>query len=236
MLKYFLTTAVILIVATAVVWLALPPKAHDNQRIENPPPKPPNCEPNAVIPYLGVANDFPNDIRVIRVGQTRLFVPAKWLEQYFVDSQNTRSGSYFYHILEMFSPDIHSSECRGIEHILVPEGQTPRFGANRGNVVSFTLRGNFAPKPISGSDRMQGFHVTVQATKTPDGKIREYPLYSSTGNYWVKTTGDLFLTRVGRHSDAVDEYEGELRELGIWLTTHPNLRDNSRVFFAPNDF
>jgi hypothetical protein len=236
MLKHFLTAVAILVLATATVWFALPPKARESERLENPPPKPPNCEAMPKELFYESGEALPEGIRIIRVGETRLFVPVKWIENYFVDSQSTRPDRHTYDILKKFRPDLHGYECPGVEHTLVAIGQTPRFGKNRGDVVAFVLRGNFAPKQVKGTDRIRGFSVSIQATKRPDGSVKTYPRYSSTGNYWVQPSPDFFLTKVGCETAAVKKYEEELHKLGKWLMTHPRYRDNSHEFFPPSEF
>lgn len=219
-------------------WLLLP-KARQNERAQHAPAKPPNCPSVPDLDFLKIGDSKLANVRIVQIGDTRLYVPADWLAQNFVDSQAEKFGTAFsYELLERFSPDIHKNECPGIVHLLNLRGATPRFGNNRGNYTFFGIDGNFAPKEVTGSGgRLQGFSVMVQAAITTDGIQMDRPRISSVGNYWIKGSRDFFLLKGGPTDDAQRaEYSAELRDLADWLMEPPATRPNDRVFFAPPRF
>lgn len=221
------------------VWIWLLPEARQNERVQNPPAKPPNCHSGSDLEILKLADGRLADVRILQIRDTKFYVPADWLAQDFVDSQAVKFGPTFaYQSLEKFSPDIHEKECPGIVHTLNLHGTTPRFGTNRGTYLFFGLDGKFAPREVLGSGgRLQGFSVMVQAATTTSGIEMDSPRLSSVGNYWIKGNRDFFLLVGGPTNDELhEEYGIELRKLAIWLMEPPATRTNDRVFFASPNF
>lgn len=224
----------LLIVAVVVSALLLTrPHGQRNNRIENPPPMHPSCPPIPHLPLITRKDGKMADVRIVEVRGTKLFVPAQWLERYFVDLRR-KEGWNTFDLLEQFSPDLHSNECPGVIHKLNLNGPTPKFGTNRGGVTAFTMSGNFGPVELSGTGgRRIGFSVDIQPTLNPDGVEKVTPRPRSVGDYWVRPNADFFILRSGpvrEHARASNE--AELRQLAQWLMEPPATRNNNQVFFA----
>jgi hypothetical protein len=230
-----LAIVIMLVVGASMAW-QLGPKAKPNGRVERPPPAPPNCLPNPNLEQLTLADGSVAEVKVIKVRNTLLYIPSKWMQRYFVDLAENKYS--WYDLRERFRPDLHDNECQGVVHELVLEGQTPRHGNNRGSAIWFDLYGNFAPIVISGTEgRTRGFGVTVEATVAPGGIEKGMPLSYGTGQYWIMPSADFFLIKRGFNGEANSaKYEAELRRLASWLMKRPAARNNDTVFFPVGRF
>lgn len=212
------------------IWLT--PRAKENARLDRPPPKPPACDNEERLGRIRLSDGSLADVRIVRVGSTLLFVPSKWVEQYFIDRPENQFSVY--ESKELFNPDLHQSECPGVVHDLVLQGQTPRFGNERGSVVAFYLRGNFAPVAIPGTNgETRGVSIGVESSLTPNGVEKRFPRSSSVGRYWIRPSRDFFLAVPGpAYASKESNYATELNHLGEWLMTRPGQRENERTFFS----
>lgn len=211
-------------------------KAPDDERTRqtlNPPPSPPSCARLPEVENLTLKNGAIADVRIIKIGETKLYFPSDWLADAFVDVPSKwpwerREGKSS---IGMTTPDLFKDECPGVIHTLNLDRRSPGIGIKLGGQVSsadFTHEDGAISKEIrslsvSSSEILPGSHRWLLHTsgglKVWLIPIKDVMMYAAVS----KTYGDRNVT------------SQSLTELAEWLATPPNTRDNARKFTVEID-
>ena len=208
-------------------------RAEDTRRLENPPPKPPNCQDLPELKNIMLKDGTIADVRIVQFRGTKMYIPAELMKRTFIENRlRNPAGFIAESSLQQFNPDIHENECAGVLHKV----RLDIHYASKGFMLAIGLKDeksyNISPDSLIKDIGLFYWKNTYaeEAYGSPgggyeSGSVKIFPdVYA---NYNISQEGAV-RPEIGS-PEWVDRRES-VKEFLRWLTTPPRERDNKRMF------
>ncbi|MGB5777843.1 MAG: hypothetical protein WBH10_02065 [Allopontixanthobacter sediminis] len=187
-----------------------------------PPPKPPGCLDTTLVD-LTDPSGVVHDVRIVKFGQTKLFIPTNWISKgQFIDQF---VGKVPLEKLGQFIPDIHKIECPGVIHTASRE--TPIKGDSL-PMLTIRLDGK---NPVKNLTSQSIFAIFITENVGDDDRRMRFLMGGGFKKTHFVASEDVFV-----FLSAANEYppggikSQSLSNLFDWLGSPPSSRDNSIKF------
>lgn len=205
----------------------------EHRATEHPAPKPPHCADLPELQNITSRNGSITDVRIIRIENTNLYFPAKWLESSFLDTGSPfpweqREGKQS---IGMTIPDLYRNECPGVVHSINLNRTAPEIGIPLGEQVSSVAFVNERGLTVTEIRSIGVSNSLINST------ANRHMLHTGSGLWgWIVPLDDVMMyVGVGRVYPTRVIRSESLTDLAEWLATAPNRRDNARTFIVKID-